>query len=474
VDLARRDALEAERLERAGAMEALKADALAIEGELQELAAQQRALTDRSRARQQALASIKTKEASLKRLKARLADAERTASTESTRRQLEKDMGKCAEKALKAGMALATVAEQMAPLQIDKIGLGLDAKEAAAELARGERSLEALHQRLVALDRALEAAKADRNAAKATVLRLMGEAEMNLLASPLAEEDGGNRDKWTTEGVKGGLQPSEELKAVFGSLPDEVDELEGLAEAKREELEATLCANPHVAKVYEQRRQQLKEISGEVERLSADKAKQRDTIDRVVGQWLPNLRELVGTINASFAGHFAELGCAGEVGLVEAGEDYGAYGIEIRVRFRADEQLQVLSGQRQSGGEKSVSTIIYLTALQSLTKCPFRVVDEINQGMDPTNERRIFQQLVHTCSKPGQPQCFLLTPKLLPDLDYSDKCHLLFIFNGPWCGQAKAMLEDTLQALRGAEAGAGDEEGDVLAGAPRAKRIRAL
>jgi hypothetical protein len=30
--------------------------------------------------------------------------------------------------------------------------------------------------------------------------------------------------------------------------------------------------------------------------------------------------------------------------------------------------------------ERSVSTILYLVSLQDLTHCPFRVVDEINQG----------------------------------------------------------------------------------------------
>lgn len=40
---------------------------------------------------------------------------------------------------------------------------------------------------------------------------------------------------------------------------------------------------------------------------------------------------------------------------------------------------QVLTSSRQSGGERSVCTILYLIALQGVTECPFRVVDEINQ-----------------------------------------------------------------------------------------------
>ncbi len=60
-------------------------------------------------------------------------------------------------------------------------------------------------------------------------------------------------------------------------------------------------------------------------------------------------------------------------------QDYSQFGVEIRVKFREEESLQILNAQRQSGGERSVSTMMYLMALQDITRCPFRVVDEINQ-----------------------------------------------------------------------------------------------
>ena len=60
-------------------------------------------------------------------------------------------------------------------------------------------------------------------------------------------------------------------------------------------------------------------------------------------------------------------------------EDYNEYGISIRVKFRDSEQLCELTPHHQSGGERSVSTVLYMVSLQDLTKCPFRCVDEINQ-----------------------------------------------------------------------------------------------
>jgi structural maintenance of chromosomes protein 5 len=67
---------------------------------------------------------------------------------------------------------------------------------------------------------------------------------------------------------------------------------------------------------------------------------------------------------------------------------------------------------------------------QDVTVTPFRVVDEINQGMDPQNERKVFKQLVASSCREGTPQCFLLTPKLLPDLELTKEITILNIFNG--------------------------------------------
>jgi chromosome segregation ATPase len=70
-----------------------------------------------------------------------------------------------------------------------------------------------------------------------------------------------------------------------------------------------------------------------------------------------------------------------------------------------------------------------------MSLAPFRVVDEINQGMDPFNERRVHSLMVKTaCAIPStglHSQYFLITPKLLPDLDYNPKMRLHCVFNGP-------------------------------------------
>ena len=88
-------------------------------------------------------------------------------------------------------------------------------------------------------------------------------------------------------------------------------------------------------------------------------------------------------------------------------------------------------GGRDSGGERSVATMVYLISLQNINPAPFRVVDEINQAMDADNERNVFDCITAACRDGGK-QYFLLTPKLLPDLDYGEDTAIQLVFNGPY------------------------------------------
>lgn len=135
------------------------------------------------------------------------------------------------------------------------------------------------------------------------------------------------------------------------------------------------------------------------------------------------------------------------------------WGIEIRVKFREKSKLQVLSSQVHSGGERSVSTIMYLMALQELMVSPFRCVDEINQGLDERNERLVFKRIVTNSTKPPAQsltkhsgQYFLITPKLLPKLTDMEVegAKLLCIYNGEFSLKSPTDWDDSndLVAMR--------------------------
>ncbi|XP_045696133.1 structural maintenance of chromosomes protein 5 isoform X2 [Phyllostomus hastatus] len=224
----------------------------------------------------------------------------------------------------------------------------------------------------------------------------------------------------------------QEYQTAFQDLPNTLDEIDALLTEERSRASCFTGLNPTVVAEYTKREEEIEQLTEELKIKKVELDKYRESISQVKERWLNPLKELVEKINEKFSHFFSSMQCAGEVDLhTENEEDYDKYGIRIRVKFRSSTQLHELTPHHQSGGERSVSTMLYLMALQELNRCPFRVVDEINQGMDPINERRVFEMVVNTACKENTSQYFFITPKLLQNLPYSEKMTVLFVYNGP-------------------------------------------
>ncbi|XP_059958269.1 structural maintenance of chromosomes protein 5 isoform X2 [Mesoplodon densirostris] len=219
---------------------------------------------------------------------------------------------------------------------------------------------------------------------------------------------------------------------AFQDLPNTLDEIDALLTEERSRASCFTGLSPTVVEEYTKREEEIEQLTEELKIKKVELDKYRENISQVKERWLNPLKELVEKINEKFSNFFSSMQCAGEIDLhTENEEDYDKYGIRIRVKFRSSTQLHELTPHHQSGGERSVSTMLYLMALQELNRCPFRVVDEINQGMDPINERRVFEMVVNTACKENTSQYFFITPKLLQNLPYNEKMTVLFVYNGP-------------------------------------------
>ncbi|XP_070695461.1 structural maintenance of chromosomes protein 5 [Pempheris klunzingeri] len=231
------------------------------------------------------------------------------------------------------------------------------------------------------------------------------------------------------------MQPDEslpeDLRNAFSKLPDTLDEIDAMLNEERSRAECFTGLNESVVDEYNRREQEIKHLEKELEKESNTLNAYRQNISEAKERWLNPLKQLVEQINSRFSDFFRSMQCAGEVDLhSENEEEYDKYGIRIRVKFHSSTQLHELTAHHQSGGERSVSTMLYLMALQELNRCPFRVVDEINQGMDPINERRVFDIVVRTACKETTSQYFFITPKLLQNLQYAEEMTVLCVHNG--------------------------------------------
>ncbi|MEQ2303414.1 Structural maintenance of chromosomes protein 5 [Ameca splendens] len=225
---------------------------------------------------------------------------------------------------------------------------------------------------------------------------------------------------------------SEDLRHAFSNLPDTLDEVDAMLNEERSRAECFTGLSENVVEEYNRREQEIKHLEKELQKKTDALKTYRQNISEAKERWLNPLKQLVEQINDKFSNFFRSMQCAGEVDLhSENEEEYDKYGIRIRVKFHSSTQLHELTPHHQSGGERSVSTMLYLMALQELNRCPFRVVDEINQGMDPVNERRVFDIVVRTACQETTSQYFFITPKLLQNLQYAEEMTILCVHNGP-------------------------------------------
>lgn len=326
------------------------------------------------------------------------------------------------------------------------------------------------------------------------------------------------RGRELSQAFKRVLQGVEGFEARMSTLneedknrtPQQVDtEIEGL-EARLGLLHG---GNDRTLAEFEKREHDIADMKRKIEDHDTHMIELADGIRELRGTWEPKLDALIAQISEAFGAFFTRIRCAGEVSVYKAGpagpeyapdrdDDFANWSIMLKVKFREEEELSVLDSHRQSGGERAVSTMFYLMALQRLSRAPFRVVDEINQGMDPRNERVVHALMVDVAcgdgvgsgelgrigreqddadedgeedtGKPGYggSQYFLITPKLLTNLKYKAgmKVHCIasgeYMPDDPLKLDLKTLIRKAAAAKAGGTDGFGDNEGNRFGRTP--------
>lgn len=308
--------------------------------------------------------------------------------------------------------------------------------------------LDTLNQRHQDLRENLSARQAELNEARIDLKKKVERYKNEIQPKVVALSDEGKRDP--------------DLFTIINEVKDYAsDQLEAEIDSEKARYELTHEGNTNVIEEFEQRQRKIEKLRDKLAGFERQLSDLDASIAEVRGKWEPRLEAIVQQISDAFSESFARIGCAGQVSVDKAehlipggraarngndgddantttphtanSSDFDQWSIKIQVKFREHEALSVLDSHRQSGGERAVSTIFYLMALQSLSPSPFRVVDEINQGMDPRNERMVHEHMVNIACSPEQNaggQYFLITPKLLNGLVYKRGMKVLCIVSG--------------------------------------------
>lgn len=185
----------------------------------------------------------------------------------------------------------------------------------------------------------------------------------------------------------------------------------------------------------EENESKIEELESTIPQMRLSVAQHTTEVEAMAAEWEQELEKIVAIISSDFGESMGKIASGGSVRLDKSDADYSRWRLVIQVSFRDNEELSAFNGAQHSGGEKSTTTAVFLNSLQGLTNTPFRVVDEINQGMDASNERKAHELIVDraTSGAYNSSQYFLITPKLLTGLHYTDDVAVHCIFAGRWC-----------------------------------------
>lgn len=223
---------------------------------------------------------------------------------------------------------------------------------------------------------------------------------------------------------------SPEHIAMVGAFADNLDDLEKEIATEYAKI-AFINTDEGMLRDYKEKEEQIREFTAQQllieQKESVSTADINNMKDDVLSYFSPKIEQ----IDQNFRKLFSKLGYEGKVVLETKDLKLTKWCINIFVKFRKNENLQQLTSYFQSGGERSVSTIIFLLSLLDITPTPFRLVDEINQGMDAYNERMVHRLLVDLVNEKDTPQFFIITPKLVENLYFSKnmKIHILYAGN---------------------------------------------
>ncbi|KAG9654490.1 structural maintenance of chromosomes 5 smc5, partial [Aureobasidium melanogenum] len=324
--------------------------------------------------------------------------------------------------------------------------LTLDRAQDALTLVSSVQSLQKLEMDLLQANLALIEGESDFQILKAhseEVRQNLAQKERDV-GVLTAERD--NLKKIATAGLKACNELLQDLSERETEIYTEynkmnLDEYEAEIDSTKARLEMVDGGNPQILHEFEKRAGDIEKAKHKLEKIENDLVELQQNINEVRQKWEPELDQLIGQISDAFSENFAKINCAGQVEVYKEDDDFNKWAIQIQVKFRENEQLSVLDSHRQSGGERAVSTIFYLMALQSLARAPFRVVDEINQGMDPRNERMVHSRMVDIACAEHTSQYFLITPKLLPNLAYHPNMKVHCIASGEYMPDDQGKLD---------------------------------
>jgi chromosome segregation protein len=169
--------------------------------------------------------------------------------------------------------------------------------------------------------------------------------------------------------------------------PELIKEAEDMKRVLEQELNEIGAINQLAAQQYESQKEGYKHLSVRIGELEREKLAILDFMNELERKKLDTFMSAYNKVNETFQSIFREMTGEGNGRMVlDNPENPFEGGLDVLLQFPGKTELTIGSA---SGGEKSVSTVCYLLALQQIHPMPFYVMDEIDAHLDVLNARRL-------------------------------------------------------------------------------------
>ncbi|MFD1597860.1 chromosome segregation protein SMC [Halobellus rarus] len=259
-------------------------------------------------------------------------------------------------------------------------------REKEAEIEDREEELEAKREAVEELEAELKELKAERSDLQATLREAKSERdekrdEVDKIESKLESlRDSVERLSWEID----------ELESAVGEYdPEEIpdhDEVEAEIDRLTEEMEALEPVNMLAIDEYDEVNADLEDLRERRDVLVSERDAIEERIDRFESQKKETFMDAFDAINENFTDIFERLSDGtGELHL-ENPEDPFEDGLTMKAQ-PGDKPIQRLNAM--SGGEKSLTALAFIFAIQRHNPAPFYALDEIDAFLDAANAERV-------------------------------------------------------------------------------------
>jgi chromosome segregation ATPase len=304
--------------------------------------------------------------------------------------------------ALKEGLQSIKGLENEA--KVERQGIELRIKDLSNEVKSLQVEIDKSEQKLISLIERFSSLRADEALLSYRIKELV--KEINEIKRDIRKEEQELRDLLLQAE---GFGKRIETKRTPNEILDEIKLTNAKIQAIGEIPEDAEKIYNEFTSSYEELKDKLKQVI-ENKNLALKEVEERKKV------WKEAIYKLLKRITPIYKKVLASVNAIGDVRFINP-DNVEQAGLELLVGFRGSKAVE-LNPYTQSGGERSVSVMAFLLALQQSILSPIRAVDEFDVHMDPLNREAIFNMIFSQVKNIGC-QYIVITPSQLTSLDTS-------------------------------------------------------